>query len=284
MSTKDVYWDWEISSKTSYWSESFSKLWSYRHFIASLIRREFLLNYQQTILGPLWILFQPIVTLITYVLIFGRMVQLSTGNLPPVLFFYAGIILWSLFSEVFGGTSNTFRDHSHIFSKVYFPRIIIPFAVLCNHLLRFSIQFGFLLLIVAYYSLRGELKNPLSYWTFAFPIAIFGTAIIAFSLGLIFSVITAKYRDIVNLVNLGIRLLMFVTPVIYSLSTIDQEVLWIVKLNPLTPLFELFKLSLLGEGMFYSHQFAYSFTLITIVTILAVIVFNKQGDKLIDVV
>ena len=284
MNAKNVSWDWEISSKTSYWSESFKTIWSYRHFIGNLIRRQFLLNYQQTILGPLWILFQPILTLITYVLVFGNMVRLPTGNLPPVLFYFAGIILWSFFLETFTGTSNTFRDNVHIFSKVYFPRIIVPLSVVATNVVRFGIQFILLIILIFYYVLFRGLKLSLSYWLLAAPVAVICTGIIALSLGLIFSVITAKYRDIGNLVSVGIRLLMFVTPVIYPLASVSSHLLWIAKANPLTSLFELFKLSLLGEGTFYVHQFIYSVIFMLLVTTISLLIFNKQGDKLIDVV
>src|SRR5438128_13384 len=104
-------WDWEITDKTSDWSWNFRELISYRHLLFSLIRREFLLNYQQTLLGPIWIVFQPIVTLLTYVLIFGKIVHISTGGIPPVLFYFSGIVLWNFFNDSFSGTSNTFRDN-----------------------------------------------------------------------------------------------------------------------------------------------------------------------------
>jgi len=284
MNTKDVSWDWEISSKTSYWNESFKSLWTYRHFMASLVRRDFLLNYQQTILGPVWILFQPILTLVTYVLVFGKMVKLSTGNLPPVLFYFAGIVLWNFFSDTFGGTSNTFRENAQIFSKVYFPRIIAPLAVTGTNFFRFIIQLILLILLIAYYLIVKHEKLSFSYWLLAFPVAIACAGIIALSLGLIFSVLTAKYRDMGNLVGLAIRLLMFVTPVIYPLASVTKELSWIVKINPLTSLFELFRLSLLGEGTFHPSQFLYSVIFMLAVAIIAVLVFNKQGDKLIDVV
>ena len=284
MGTKDAGWDWEISSKTSYWNDGFKSLWAYRHFIASLIRRDFLLNYQQTILGPLWILFQPVLTLVTYVIVFGKMVKLPTGNLPPVLFYFSGIVLWNFFSDTFGGTSNTFRENAQIFSKVYFPRIISPLSVTGTNFLRFTIQLILLILLTAYYVLFSKVKLSLSYWLLAFPLAIGCTGLIALSLGLIFSVLTAKYRDMGNLVGLAIRLLMFVTPVLYPLAAVNKDLSWIVKVNPLTSLFELFRLSLLGEGTFYPSYFIYSLIFLLVITTIAVLVFNKQGDKLIDVV
>lgn len=276
--------DWTISSKTSYWNESFKTLWSYRHFLGSLVRKNFLLNYQQTVLGPLWILFQPLITLVIYVIVFGKVVRVSTGTVPPVLFYFSGIVLWNFFSETFGETANTFRSNAHVFSKVYFPRIIIPISDLITHFLRFSIQFLFLLLLMAWYVFVRKEHLYTSYLFFAFPLSIIIVGGISLGLGLIFSVITAKYRDMMNLVGLVVRLLMYLTPVIYPLASVSKELRWLVVLNPLTPLFELFKLSLLGEGTFVFSQFLYSLFFMLAIVSLAVLLFNKQGDKLIDVI
>lgn len=277
-------WDWEITSKTSYWGWSARELWSYRHLLGSLVRRDFLLNYQQTILGPAWILLQPLLTLVTYVLVFGRLVGVSTGTLPPVLFYFSGIVLWNFFSDSFGGTSNTFRDNAQVFSKVYFPRLIVPMAVTSTQFFRFSIQFAMLLLLIGFYWAFRDLPSPFSIITLAFPFAVVCTAGIGLGLGLLFSVITAKYRDMASIVNLGIRMLMYLTPVIYPVNSLPEKYRWLVQLNPLTPLFELCRLSLLGEGTVTAGQLLYSFTFMIVVLSGAMLVFNKQGDKLIDVV
>ncbi|MCX2740003.1 ABC transporter permease [Pontibacter anaerobius] len=277
-------WDWEISAKTSYWDWSLPELWSYRYLLSSLVRRDFLLKYQQTILGPLWILLLPILTLITYVLVFGKLVGISTGETPKVLFYFSGIVLWNLFSDSFTGTSNTFRENARLFSKVYFPRIVMPAAVTSSHFLQFLIQFALLLLLIGYYGIFQGYRPSFSLWVVGFPIAIVLVGVIGFSLGLLFSVLTAKYRDMVSLINLGIRLFMFLTPVIYPLASVPDNLHWIVTLNPLTPLFELFRLGLLGEGVVTPANLIYSLLFAIIVALAALLTFNKQGDKLIDVV
>ncbi|MEO7801390.1 MAG: ABC transporter permease [Ginsengibacter sp.] len=276
-------WDWTISSKTTYWNESLKTLWSYRHFLMSLVRKNFLLNYQQTILGPVWILFQPLITLAIYVTVFGRLVGVSTGTVPQVLFYFSGIVLWNFFNDTFSDISGTFRSNAHIFSKVYFPRIIIPLSDLITQFFRFSIQFGFLLIMIAYYVFVRHATLHVSNWIFAFPLAIILVGGTAFGAGVIFSVITAKYRDMANFGSLIIRSLMFLTPVIYPLSYISESLRWIVMINPLTPLFELFKLSLLGEGTVNPYQLLYSIVFMLVLVISALLLFNKQGDKLIDV-
>jgi len=277
-------WEWEINSKTSYRGAPLLELWSYRHLLASFVRRDFLINYQQTILGPLWMLLQPTLTLFTYVLVFGRLVGLSTGTLPSVLFYFSGIILWNFFNDCFSGTSSTFRDNAHIFSKVYFPRLIVPASVMCTQLIRFGIQL-FLLLLMVWYFVQFKDFNPApNAWFFAFPVAVLAVGAISLGMGLTLSVITAKYRDLAGFVSLGIRLLMFGTPVIYPVTSLPENVRWIVQLNPLTPLFELFRLSLLGEGVVSYNQLAYSFLFTVVLLTGALLLFNKKGDNLIDIV
>jgi len=277
-------WDWEIKAQTSWWGSSPQELWSYRHLLVGLVRRDFLLGYQQTILGPLWVLLQPIMTLITYVIVFGKVVSISTGQAPLVLFYLAGIVLWNLFNDAFTGTSSTFRDNVHIFSKVYFPRLVMPFAQLSGFLISFGIQFFFFLLVWTYYVLFTPWQNPSTERFLIVPLVIVLVGAQSLGLGLIFSVLTGKYRDVKFIVGLGVRLLMFLTPVIYPLQYVAAKWRWIVELNPLTPVFELFRWALLGQGLVTSGQLLYSafFTLALLVG--ALLAFNKQGDKIIDVV
>lgn len=277
-------WEWEISSKTSVWNHSLQELWSYRHLLVGLVRRNFILNYQQTVLGPIWILFQPILTLITFVVVFHKIADISTGALPPVLFYAAGIVLWNFLSDSFIGTASTFKENVQVFSKVYFPRIIMPISVIGTQLLRFGMQFFMLLAIIIYYSITTDLQLQTGLWLLAFPMAVLLTAAISLGMGLLFSILTAKYRDMSNLVTLGTRLLMFITPVIYPLSAVPENTRWVVELNPITPVFELFRLSILGEGTITVVHLFYSLGFIVVLLTGSMLLFNKQGDKLIDVV
>jgi lipopolysaccharide transport system permease protein len=277
-------WDWSISAKTKWWGWSLKELWSYRHLLFGLVRREFLLYYQQTVLGPFWILVQPVLTLLTYVLVFGKLVGISTGNVPPVLFYLSGIVLWNYFNDSLLNISSTFRDNAHIFSKVYFPRLIMPLSMLTTHFLRILTQFVLLFLVLVWYWSFKQMPISLNGWTFFIPIAMVLVGGIGFALGLIFSVTTAKYRDLGNLVSIGTRLLMFLTPVIFPLSIISQKIRWLVLWNPLTPLFEVFRYALLGEGTFTIVQLLYSGLCTVILLLAGLMIFNKQGDKLIDIV
>jgi lipopolysaccharide transport system permease protein len=284
MPAAQTKWDWEISANTSDWTWKMHELWAYRHLLASLVQRTFLLHYQQTVLGPLWTLLQPLLTLVTYVIVFKKLVGISTGTLPPVLFYFSGIVLWNFFNDCFAGTTNTFRDNIHIFSKVYFPRIIIPLSVISSNFLKLMIQMGFLVFLVIYYKLFTTYNIPLSWAVLGFPLAILLVGMQALGLGLACSVITAKYRDLMNIVNIVIRLLMFVTPVIYPLSSINHGVRWIMMLNPLTPLFEFFRLCLFGEGTVSIIHLVSSIVFTFFVFVFSLLFFNKQGTKLMDIV
>ncbi|AHM60582.1 ABC transporter [Flammeovirgaceae bacterium 311] len=278
------HWDWEFGSHTTWWGWSAKELWAYRNLLGRLVRRDFLLNYQQTILGPLWILFQPILTLATFVVVFNKLVGIDTGDIPPVLFYLSGIVLWNFFNDSFIGTAFTFRENSEVFSKVYFPRLVMPLSVISTNFFRFLMQFILLLLVMVWFWVVEDVPVTINKWVIVLPFSILLISVIGLSLGLIFSVLTAKYRDLVNLVHLGVRMLMFLTPVIYPLNIIPENFRWLVLWNPLTPLFELTRYSLLGHGTFTIPHLLYS-TLVAVLLLLAsLMIFNKQGDKLIDVV
>ena len=277
-------WDWEITAKISWWGANLRELWAYRFLLSSLVRSDFLRGYQQTILGPLWLLLQPVLTTVTYLLVFGKLVGISTGTVPPPLFYLAGIVLWNLFNDAFIGTSSIFRDNAGLFSKVYFPRLVIPFAQLSSHLISFGIQFLFLLGLVVYYRLFTAWNSHSLLWLLLVPPVVGLVCVQSLALGLVFSVLTGKYRDVKFVVGLGVRLLMFLTPVIYPMQYVVEKWRWLVQLNPLTPLFELFRWAILGEGIVTGTQLLYSLGFTLVLFLLALLTFNKQGDKIIDVV
>jgi lipopolysaccharide transport system permease protein len=276
---------WVIGAKSSYFDLNLKELLSYYHLLFRLVKKEFLINYQQTLLGPLWVLFQPVLTTVTYVFVFNKVIGVSIGgNLPPVLFYFSGIVLWNFFNESFSATAKTFRENIHIFSKVYFPRLIVPLAAIITQFLRFLIQVALLILLLSYFAIFGGFKIHLGWHLLAVPFVVLIVGLLSLSIGLFFSIVTAKYRDLSNFVDIFLRVLMFVTPVIYPLSTVKESIRWIVQLNPLAPLFELFRLGMLGEGTVSLFQIAYSVVFMCCSLTFTVLLFNKQGGKLIDVI
>jgi len=278
-------WNWEIAAdKPASFSQELKECWQYRHLLGRLVRRDFLLNYQQTLIGPLWIVLQPLLTLLVYSIIFGRVLQLSTGSLPPLLFYLSGIILWNLFSENFAGNSSVFVQQAELFKKIYFPRLVIPLAQMITHVARFGIQFiGFLACLIYYWSNGTVTPAGGLSWLLA-PWLVLMLAMASLALGLLFSVLTARYRDLTNLVHLGIRLLMFITPVVYPRSVVPEKWRFLMDLNPLVPFFEGFRYVFLGEGEVQLQGIAISSAVILVITALAAHWYQLRAVKLMDVV
>ena len=283
LSEEKKSWTWEIKPESFWFQWQLPQLWSYRHLLLRIVRRDFLIHHQQTLLGPLWIVFQPLIILAMYLVIFEKAVGLSTDGLPPTLFYLSGIILWTLFSECFTGTAFTFIQNGTLFGKVYFPRLIIPLSAVLVNLVRFSIQFTiFFLLLIVIDPLR-ILDHPVA-WISCLLFSIAVAAGLGLGLGLVFSILTAKYRDLVNVIHLIVRLLMFATPVIYPLSIVHPQVRQWVNLNPLCSVVELFRFGFLGEGTFTAFQLMYSFGCMVLLILTGSLLFNKFGNKLQDVI
>jgi lipopolysaccharide transport system permease protein len=282
--SKSEEWEWELTSETSWWDWKLKEVWAYRNLWLRLIRKDFLLNHQQTLLGPLWILFQPILTLFTYVLVFNKLVGISTGNIPPVLFYLIGIALWTFFSESFIAISFTFTHYESIFQKVYFPRLIVPLSLVSANVIRLLLQlFLLFILILVYWSLYNT-PITISWWLLLLPFAIAVIGINGLSAGLLFAVLTAQYRDLINIVNIGIRLMMFITPVIYPVTIVPDNLKLLMELNPLSPLFELSRFCIFNEGTFTAGQLLYSVSITLLLFVGSMMLFHKRVDKLMDVV
>lgn len=283
MSDKSIQWDWEIKPQTEWLGVSLKELFAYKDLLFRLVRKEFLTSYQQTLLGPFWVVLQPLLSVLIYVLVFGRVIGVSTEGVPPFLYYLTGITLWNLFSDIFLGTATTFAGSAHLFSKVYFPRIIVPLSVMLLHSMRFLIQLLLLIGFVVYYHIAGEIALPGFNVLYAVPVII-TTAGIALGAGLICSVLTAKYRDLIPIMQLTVRLLMFVCPIFYSLSIVPKKMQWVVMANPLSSQFEFFRYAFLEKGHLSGMHFLYSFVFMLLLIGGGVLLFNKIGDKLIDVI
>ncbi|MEO5998186.1 MAG: ABC transporter permease [Chitinophagaceae bacterium] len=282
MPEKQIHWDWEIKKETNWLGASLKELYSYKDLLFRLVRKDFLASYQQTLLGPFWAVLQPIMTVLIYVLVFNKMMGATTDGFPPLLYYLTGITLWNLFSDIFIGTSVTFISNVYIFSKVYFPRIITPVSGMILYWIRFLIQLILLAAFLVYYALTGKITLHLNYVWLIIPIVII-TSGISLGSGLIFSILTAKYRDLQNILQLVLRLLMFVCPLIYSLDIVPPKLKLLVMSNPLSSQFEAFRLAILGSGHVTELQFLYSAAMMIFLVAVGLLFFNKMGDKLIDV-
>lgn len=248
------------------------------------VKRDFVAQYKQTILGPLWYLIQPVLTTIMFLVLFGRVARIPTDGIDPTVFYLSGITLWMYFSTCLTAVSGTFVMNASIFGKVYFPRLVAPLSIAASNLIRFGIQFGLLMAVMIWATSQGH-PFPMSWRWLWLPVILFLVALFTLGLGIIISSLTTKYRDLHVLVTFGVQLAMYVTPIAYPLSFIQQsDYAWIIRLNPLTPLVELYRYALLGSGTFSSQTIGYSIIMITLVIVIGLILFNKVEKTFMDTV
>ncbi len=276
-------WSLVIRPQRSLLDLRLGELWHYRDLIALFVRRDFVSVYKQTILGPLWYLIQPILTTVIFTLIFGRIAKLSTDGLPQFLFYLSGIVVWSYFSECLIKTSTTFITNAPLFGKVYFPRLVIPISVLISNLIAFSIQFVLFLGFTAYYYFSGADVQP-NIWVLLTPFLIILMAGLGLGFGIIVSSLTTRYRDLRFLVTFGVQLWMYITPVIYPVSSIPERFQPLIQANPLTPIVEAFRYAYLGSGTVNMANLLYSTGCMIVVLSVGIVLFNRIEATFMDTV
>jgi lipopolysaccharide transport system permease protein len=226
-------WDLIIEPKRGLLDLHLQDLWRYRDLVLLFVKRDFVSVYKQTILGPLWYLIQPLLTTITFTVIFGNIAQLPTDGLPQFLFYMSGTVIWTYFADCLTKTSNTFVNNANLFGKVYFPRLAVPVSILLSNLITFAIQFTFFLAFMGFFALTGADLRP-NWWILISPVLIFMMADLDLGFGIIISSLTTKYRDLRFLVQFGVQLLMYATPVIYPVSSFTTRFQPLIQANPMT--------------------------------------------------
>lgn len=276
-------WDLIIQPQRSWWNLRLGELWRYRDLVRLFVWRDFVAYYKQTILGPLWYLIQPILTTLVFTVVFGNVAQLSTDGLPPFLFYLAGNTVWGYFSACLINTSNTFTANASIFGKVYFPRLSIPVSVVISNLISFSIRLFLFLSFWLYFIIIGSEIQP-NMWILSLPVLILIMAGMGLGLGIIVSSLTSKYRDLQHLVNFGVQLMMYATPVIFPISMVQGIWRWLLIANPMTPVIELFRLAFLGTSSLEPIYVLYSAIFSMLVFLTGVLIFNRVEATFMDTV
>lgn len=283
MNSEQQTWTEEIKSQESLFSVNLKEVWHYRDLLLMLVKRDYVTFYKQTILGPLWFFIQPALTTLVYVILFGKLAGLSTDGTPQIAFYLAGITIWNYFSESLTKTSTVFKDNAAMMGKVYFPRLIMPLSIVVSALMKFGIQFGLFLAAVLYFTfVEGSLQPNL--WILVTPYLLLLMASFSLGLGMIFSSMTTKYKDLVFLMTFGIQLFMYATPVVYSLSSIPEKYQWLVIANPLTPIFECFRFGFLGSGSFEPSSLLLSSGITFLILAIGIVIFNKVEKSFMDTV
>lgn len=280
----DDNWDKIIKPQEKLLDFNFDEIWHYRDLLRLLVRRDFVSVYKQTIFGPIWFFIQPIFTTITFVFVFGKIAGISTEGIPQPLFYLAGITIWSYFSECLIKTSTVLRDNAGIFGKVYFPRIIMPISIVFSSLIKFTVQFALLILILVYYYFNGYALS-FSLNILYLPFLIISMSFIALGLGLMVSGLTTKYRDLALLLSYAIQLLMYLSPVAYPLSSITSGIAKkIIILNPISFVIEGFRKSIFDIGQFNFYNFIYVVTISIIILLSGITIFSRAEKNFIDTI
>jgi lipopolysaccharide transport system permease protein len=276
-------WTEVIEPRTNLLDLGLKDVWRYRDLVMLFVRRDFVSTYKQTILGPIWFFIQPLLTTLTFIIIFGNVAQLSTDGLPMLAFYLAGVTVWNYFSQTLTATSMVFTTNAAIFGKVYFPRLTMPLSIVISNLIRFAIQFGLFLLAWLYYLLTSNAIHPNGYIILT-PVLIIFMGLLSLGLGMIFSALTTKYRDLAMLLTFGVQLLMYATPVIYPLSSIPEKYKWLILANPMSSIVETFRYGFLGSGTFSWAYLGYSVVVTLVILFIGTITFNKVQKSFTDTV
>lgn len=277
-------YDKNIKPTTSLFELNLKELWEYRDLIYMYVKRDIVTFYKQTIMGPLWFVIQPILTTAMFMFVFGNLAGLSTDGIPKPLFYFSGIILWNYFADCLTRNSKIFIENQGVFGKVYFPRLVVPISITISNLVKFFIQFIiFIVIYIFYYFQAGGNVNPNIYLTLL-PLLIILVAGLSLGFGIIFSSLTTKYRDLTFLLQFGVQLWMYITPVIYPLNSIPADKQWLIALNPMTAVVETFKYAAIGQGVFSWAYLAYSFVFMIILLFAGIVVFNKVEKGFMDTV
>jgi len=282
--TDTEQWTQIIAPKTGLFDLHLKDVWRYRDLLMLFVKRDFIAQYKQTILGPLWHFIQPALTALMFLILFSRIANIPTDGVPPILFYLSGITLWNYFSSCLTNTANTFTLNANIFGKVYFPRLVLPLSVIISNLIRFGIQFLLLFSVMVWYAIKG---NPFYIgWSWLWiPVLLLIMAMFGLGFGIIISSLTTKYRDFTVLLAFAVQLAMYIAPVAYPMSFLKSKsyATWI-QWNPLTPVIESFRNALFGIGEADISGLMYSFTVSVVLLFIGILLFNRVEKSFMDTV
>lgn len=281
--TKQTY-HIHISSKHCMLDLNLREVWQYRDLITLFTKRTFTLTYKQTILGPVWLFLNPLISSVIYAFVFGGIAGIGTDGIPGLLFYMSGNAIWIFFSGCVTKNASTFTANANVFGKVYFPRLTIPISNVLSSIIQFGIQMLMVIVLLIYYVAVGAVHPHWGAWLLI-PFVLIHLGLLGLGCGIIISSLTTKYRDLTILVTFGVQLWMYITPVVYPLSQLgDGWMKTILMINPVTAPVEMFRYALLGQGTIMSGYLAYSWMVTIAVVIVGIMIFNKVEKTFMDTV
>ena len=277
-------WTSIIKPRRSLFSFNFREVLEKKDLLLLFVKRDFIAIYKQTILGPLWFFIEPLLTTLIFTIVFGAIAGIETSGIPHMVYYLAGLTLWNYYAECLKKTSNTFLENQHIFGKVYFPRLVTPLSIVISSLIKYAIQFVLFLAVYFYYEIFTENDFHPQIHLLLLPVLIFILGVLSLSFGMIISSLTTKYRDLKFLVQFGVQLWMYASPIIYPLDSVGGNLKTLLMINPVTGIIEAFKFAFFGVGEFSWIMIAYSSLFTLILFLIATIVFNKTEQNFMDTI
>ena len=276
-------WTTIIKPKTGWFDINLKELIQYKDLIVMFVKRDFKTMYKQTILGPLWIIINPLMTTLMFTIVFGNIANISTDGMPQIVFYMLGTTVWTYFSSCLTKTSSTFTGNAAIFGKVYFPRLVTPISTVISGLINFGVQFLMFLGFMAYFMIKGSPIEP-NLWILITPLLLVQLAALALGFGIIISSMTTKYRDLAVLVGFGVQLWMYATPVVYPASQIGGKLKTLMMLNPVSPIVESFRYAFLGSGSIPWNYLGISVVTTLVILFAGVVLFSRVEKTFMDTV
>lgn len=279
----DAKWTTIIETNSRWVEIDFSEIWRYRDLIFLFVRRDFVSQYKQTVLGPLWFILQPLFTTLIFTIVFGRIAKIPTDGIPDFLFYLSGTVCWSYFASCLTQTSDTFVTNAAIFGKVYFPRMVIPISTVISQVLKFFIQLILFISFLGYYYIKGAAVVP-SLWVLVLPFLIIQMAFLGLGCGILVSSLTTKYRDLILVVSFGVQLWMYSTPVVYPLSQIPEKYRSFFSLNPMASVVECFRAIFLGTSSISAVFIGIGWAITLAVLFIGLVLFTRIEKTFVDTV
>lgn len=273
-----------ISSRHNWYDLKLKEVWQYRDLILLFTRRNFAVGYKQTILGPVWIFLNPLISSLAHAFIFGGIAGIGTDGIPALLFYLSSNAIWQFFNACVVDNASTFTGNAGVFGKVYFPRLTVPIASVLSSVIRFGIQMIMVLACLLFYVAMGTVVPNWHSWLLL-PVILLHLGLLGMGVGVIVSSLTTKYRDLSVLVGFGMQLWMYATPVVYPMSELEEG--WmqlLLKINPVTAPIELFRYAILGQGSIMTESIVLSWIITLTVTVVGVMIFNKIEKTFMDTV
>ena len=273
-----------IEARKGWLRVDWRELWDYRDLLFVLVRRDFLAKYKQTVLGPLWFILQPLLNTLVFTVVFNKVAGIETGGIPPLLFYLCALLPWGYFAQNVTTGALTFTANAHLFGKVYFPRLVVPISTVISNLFALGLQFAVFFIFAAWFAFRGSAVHLGAEILLSIPLLLIAAAL-SLGLSLLISASTAKYRDLTHLTPILLQLWMFATPVIYPLSKLtggDGHFAWIAWMNPMAPVVEGFRFSLLGRGEWNGAMLGVSAIASVIILLLGIVAFGRAERTVTD--